>query len=185
MINEIHDDAKTRMGKSIEALEGNFAKIRTGRAHPSIMDAVMVEYYGSMVPIGQVANINVEDARTLSIQPWEQTMVGPVEKAIMTSDLGLNPATNGNVIRVPMPPLTEERRKEFIKMARSEAEQAKVAIRNIRRDANNDLKSLNKDKEITDDELKRAEDQIQKTTDGFVTKVDDLLKEKETSLIEI
>lgn len=185
MINEIHDDAKSRMAKSIEALEANFAKIRTGRAHPSILDAVTVEYYGSEVPISQVANIHVEDARTLTIQTWEQPMVSAVEKAIMISDLGLNPATSGNLIRVPMPPLTEERRKEFIKMARHEAEQSKVAIRNIRRDANGDFKSLNKDKEITDDELKRAEDQIQKTTDSFVAKVDELLKEKETSLIEI
>jgi len=185
MINEIHDDATARMAKSIEALKANFAKIRTGRAHPSILDAVMVEYYGTVVPISQVANINIEDARTLSVQPWEQTMVQAVEKAIMMSDLGLNPATNGNLIRVQMPPLTEERRKEFIKMARSEAEQAKVAVRNIRRDANGDLKSLNKDKEITDDELKRAEDQVQKSTDSFVGQVDDLLKEKEASLIEI
>lgn len=185
MINEIHDDATARMAKSIEALEANFAKIRTGRAHPSILDAVMVEYYGTVVPISQVANINIEDARTLSVQPWEQTMVQAVEKAIMMSDLGLNPTTNGNLIRVQMPPLTEERRKEFIKMARSEAEQAKVAVRNIRRDANGDLKSLNKDKEITDDELKRAEDQVQKSTDSFVDQVDDLLKEKEASLIEI
>ena len=185
MINEIHDDATARMAKSIEALKANFAKIRTGRAHPSILDAVMVEYYGTVVPISQVANINIEDARTLSVQPWEQTMVQAVEKAIMMSDLGLNPTTNGNLIRVQMPPLTEERRKEFIKMARSEAEQAKVAVRNIRRDANGDLKSLNKDKEITDDELKRAEDQVQKSTDSFVGQVDDLLKEKEASLIEI
>ncbi len=185
MINEIHDDATARMAKSIEALKANFAKIRTGRAHPSILDAVMVEYYGTVVPISQVANINIEDARTLSVQPWEQTMVQAVEKAIMMSDLGLNPTTNGNLIRVQMPPLTEERRKEFIKMARYEAEQAKVAVRNIRRDANGDLKSLNKDKEITDDELKRAEDQVQKSTDSFVDQVDDLLKEKEASLIEI
>lgn len=185
MINEIHEDAKNRMAKSVENLESNFAKIRTGRAHPSILDAVFVEYYGSDVPIGQVANVNVEDARTLSVQPWEQTMIAPIEKAIMQSELGINPVTNGNVMRIPMPPLTEERRKEFIKLAKSEAETARVAVRNVRRDANSDLKDLNKDKEITDDELRRAEDMVQKSTDSFVTKIDELLAEKESSLMEI
>lgn len=185
MINEIMSDAKTRMAKSVENLEQNFAKIRTGRAHPSILDAVMVEYYGSDVPISQVANINVEDARTLSVQPWEQPMVAKVEKAIMTSDLGINPATTGNLIRIPMPPLTEERRREFIKLAKSEAEQSKVAVRNIRRDGNTELKNLNKEKEITDDELKRGEDQIQKLTDEFVKQIDALTSEKEKGLLEI
>lgn len=185
MINEIHDDAKGRMAKSVENLESNFAKIRTGRAHPSILDAVFVEYYGSNVPISQVANVNVEDARTLSVQPWESTMVGSIEKAIMQSELGINPVTNGNVMRIPMPPLTEERRKEFIKLAKSEAESARVAVRNVRRDANSDLKELNKDKEITDDELRRAEDMIQKSTDTFVAKIDELLVKKESSLMEI
>ena len=185
MLDEIFDDAEARMGKSIDNLEQNFAKIRTGRAHPSILDSVTVDYYGSEVPISQVANINVEDARTLTVQPWEQAMIAPVEKAIMMSDLGVNPVTNGNMMRIPMPPLTEERRKEFIKMARAEAEQSKVAIRNIRRDANADFKSLNKEKEITDDELRGAEDQIQKTTDTHVAKVDALLSEKEDSLMEI
>ncbi|MDX1795323.1 MAG: ribosome recycling factor [Hydrogenovibrio sp.] len=185
MINEIYDDAKERMAKSVENLESNFAKIRTGRAHPSILDTVTVDYYGSEVPISQVANINVEDARTLTVQPWEHSMVAPVEKAIMLSDLGVNPVTNGNVMRIPMPALTEERRKEFIRLARSEAETARVAIRNIRRDANSDFKSLNKDKEITDDELRNAEDRMQKATDTFVEQIDKMLAEKESSLMEI
>jgi len=185
MVEEIIDDAKQRMSKSIDSLEQNFAKIRTGRAHPSILDSVTVDYYGSDVPVSQVANINVEDARTLTVQPWEQQMVAVVEKAIMTSDLGINPATTGNLIRIPMPQLTEERRREFIKVAKSEAEQSKVAIRNIRRDANGDFKSLNKEKEITDDELRGAEDQVQKVTDEFVKKVDDMTAEKEASLLEI
>lgn len=185
MINEIQSDAQNRMVKSVESLEINFAKIRTGRAHPSILDSITVEYYGSEVPISQVANINVEDARTLAVQPWEQPMINPIEKAIMTSDIGVSPVTHGNLIRIPMPPLTEERRKDFIKLARSEAEQAKVAIRNIRRDANGDLKSLHKDKEITDDELRSAEDGVQKITDEFVVKVDGILAEKESSLMEI
>jgi len=185
MVEEIIDDAKQRMSKSIDSLEQNFAKIRTGRAHPSILDSVTVDYYGSDVPVSQVANINVEDARTLTVQPWEQQMVAVVEKAIMTSDLGINPATTGNLIRIPMPQLTEERRREFIKVAKSEAEQSKVAIRNIRRDANGDFKALNKEKEITDDELRGAEDQVQKVTDEFVKKVDDMTAEKEASLLEI
>lgn len=185
MLETIFEDASTRMHKSIENLESNFAKIRTGRAHPSILDAVKVDYYGSEVPISQVANINVEDARTLTVQPWEQSMVSVVEKAIMMSDLGVNPVTNGNMMRIPMPPLTEERRKEFIRLARSEAEQTKVAIRNIRRDANAEFKGLNKDKEITDDELRQAEDRIQKVTDTHVSEVDQMLKVKEESLMEI
>ncbi len=185
MINDIQEDAKARMMKSVDNLESNFAKIRTGRAHPSILDSVTVEYYGSEVPISQVANINIEDARTLTIQPWEQPMVAVVEKAIMTADLGINPATTGNLIRLPMPALTEERRKEFIKLAKMEAEQSKVAIRNIRRDANGDFKSLNKDKDITDDELRGAEDQVQKLTDQFTSQIDNLLSEKEKTLLEI
>ncbi|MBD3611885.1 MAG: ribosome recycling factor [Hydrogenovibrio crunogenus] len=185
MVDEIFDDANDRMTKSVENLESNFAKIRTGRAHPSILDAVKVDYYGSEVPVSQVANVNVEDARTLTVQPWEQSMVSVVEKAIMTSDIGVNPVTTGNVMRIPMPPLTEERRKEFIKLAKSEAEQTKVAIRNIRRDANADFKNLNKDKEITDDELRQAEEQIQKATDEHVSQVDQMLAKKEESLMEI
>ncbi len=185
MIDEIQEDAKNRMVKSVDNLASNFAKIRTGRAHPSILDSVTVEYYGSQVPVSQVANINIEDARTLTVQPWEYPMIAVVEKAIMISDLGINPATTGNLIRLPMPALTEERRKEFIKVAKSEAEQAKVAIRNIRRDANSDFKSLNKDKDITDDEMRGAEDQVQKLTDKFISQVDDLLTEKEKVLLEI
>jgi len=185
MLDEIREDAKARMQKSFENLEVNFAKIRTGRAHPSILDAVKVEYYGSEVPISQVANINVEDARTLTVQPWEQPMLQKVEKAIMQSDLGVNPSTNGNLIRVPMPMLTEERRKEFTKLARQEAENARVAIRNIRRDANGDVKALLKEKEITEDEARRAEDEIQKITDKFVAQVEALLAEKEKALLEI
>lgn len=185
MLNEIKQDAEQRMQKSIESLESHFAKIRTGRAHPSILDSIKVEYYGSEVPISQVANINVEDARTLTVQPWEQPMLQKVEKAIMQSDLGVNPSTNGNLIRVPMPMLTEERRKEFTKLARQEAENARVAIRNIRRDANGDIKSLLKEKEITEDEARRAEDEIQKITDKFVAQVEKKLEEKEKALLEI
>ncbi len=185
MLNEIKQDAEQRMKKSIESLEANFAKIRTGRAHPSILDSVKVEYYGSEVPISQVANINVEDARTLTVQPWEQPMIQKVEKAIMQSDLGVNPSTNGNLIRVPMPMLTEERRREFTKLARQEAENARVAIRNIRRDANGDIKALLKEKEITEDEARRAEDDIQKLTDKYVGEVETLLAEKEKALLEI
>ncbi|MEA3405204.1 MAG: ribosome recycling factor [Pseudomonadota bacterium] len=185
MLNEIREDAQSRMEKSVENLETNFAKIRTGRAHPSILDSVTVDYYGSQVPISQVANVNVEDARTLSVQPWEQPMVAVIEKAIMMSDIGVNPVTNGNVMRIPMPPLTEERRKDLTKVARAEAENARVAIRNVRRDANGDVKSLLKDKDITEDEARQAEDQIQKITDQMVAKADALLKEKEETLMEI
>lgn len=185
MLKEIRDDAKARMQKSFETLEANFAKIRTGRAHPSILDSVMVDYYGSDVPISQVANINVEDARTLSVQPWEAPMLQKVERAIMTSDLGVNPVVHGNMMRIPMPMLTEERRKEFAKVARSEAEHARVAVRNIRRDANGDVKNLLKDKEITADEAHRSDDDIQKLTDEFVAKIDKFLAEKEATLLEI
>lgn len=185
MLNEIREDAQARMEKSVENLEANFAKIRTGRAHPSILDSVTVDYYGSEVPISQVANVNVEDARTLSVQPWEQPMVAVIEKAIMMSDIGVNPVTNGNVMRIPMPPLTEERRKDLTKVARAEAEHARVAIRNVRRDANSDIKSLLKEKDITEDEARQAEDQIQKITDQMVAKADTLLKEKEDTLMEI
>ena len=184
MLNEIYEDAQVRMQKSFENLESNFAKIRTGRAHPSILDSITVDYYGSEVPISQVANINLEDSRTLTVQPWEQPMVAKVEKAIMTSDLGINPATTGNLIRIPMPALTEERRKDFIKIARSEAENSRVAVRNIRRDANGDIKALLKDKEITEDEARNSEEQIQKFTDSIVKKIDAALAEKEASLLE-
>jgi ribosome recycling factor len=185
MIDEIVQDAEARMKKSVEALIENFKKIRTGRAHPSILDSITVSYYGSDVPIQQVANISVEDARTLTIIPWEKKVVSDIEKAIHKSDLGLNPSTNGDVIRVPMPALTEETRKGYIRQARLEAENARVAIRNIRRDANGDLKDLLKEKEITEDESRRGEDQVQKLTDKYVAKVDSLLAQKETDLMEI
>ncbi|MCF6254009.1 MAG: ribosome recycling factor, partial [Thiomicrorhabdus sp.] len=159
--------------------------VRTGRAHPSLLDHVRVPYYGSNVPLSQVANVNVEDARTLSITPWEQPMVAVVEKAIMISDLGINPVTVGNLMRIPMPALTEERRKDFIKVARSDAEHARVAIRNIRRDANSDVKSLLKDKDITEDEARQSDDQIQKLTDEVIKKVDVALADKEASLMDI
>lgn len=185
MINEIKTDAEQRMKKSLESLTTAFAKIRTGRAHPSILDSVSVDYYGNPTPLSQVANINVEDARTLSIQPWERTMIQAIEKAIMTSDLGLNPSTAGTVIRVPMPALTEETRKNFIRQARQEAENGKVAIRNIRRDANSSIKDLLKEKEITEDEERRGEDEIQKLTDKYVAEADVLLAAKEKDLMQV
>ena len=185
MIDDIQKDAERRMQKSVESLKTELTKIRTGRPHPSLLDHVSVDYYGSEVPISQVANINVEDARTLSVTPWEKPMVSVVEKAILTSDLGLNPATNGNVIRIPMPPLTEERRRDLIKVVKGEGEGAKVAIRNIRRDANSDFKSLLKDKDISEDEARGAEDAIQKLTDKYVAEVDVVLQEKEQDLLSI
>ncbi|MGQ7246737.1 ribosome recycling factor [Halomonas sp. V046] len=185
MIDDIKKDCEVRMQKTIESLHHNFNKIRTGRAHPSILDAVQVEYYGSMMPLNQVASVNVEDARTLTVVPWEQPMVPKVEKAIMTSDLGLNPASAGNVIRVPMPMLTEETRKGYIKQARSEAENARVAVRNVRRDANGDLKSLLKDKDISEDEQRQGEDDVQKLTDRFVAEIDKALASKEDDLMQV
>lgn len=185
MIEDIKKDAKSRMDKSIEALKNELKKIRTGRAHVSLLDHITVEYYGSEVPLSQVANINVEDARTLSVTPWEKPMVQAVEKAIMTSDLGLNPATSGAVIRVPMPALTEERRKDLIKVVKSEGEKAKVAVRNIRRDANATFKDLLKEKEISEDDERRAEDEVQKLTDSHVQKIDEILQVKEKDLMEI
>ncbi|RDE18555.1 ribosome recycling factor [Motiliproteus coralliicola] len=185
MIDDIKQDAEERMQKSVKAVIDNFKKIRTGRAHPSILDSVKVSYYGSDVPLSQVANVNVEDARTLSITPWERPMVPEIEKAIMKSDLGLNPSTAGTVIRVPMPALTEETRKVFIRQARGEAEGARVAIRNIRRDANGDIKDLQKEKEITEDEQRQAEDAIQKLTDKYIAEVESHLQNKEKDLMEI
>lgn len=185
MIDDIKKDASTRMGKSAEALRHELAKIRTGRAHPSLLDHVRVSYYGSEVPISQVANVNVEDARTLTVTPWEQSMVQTVEKAIMQSDLGVNPNTAGTVIRVPMPPLTEERRHDLQKIARHEAEQARVAVRNIRRDANHELKELVKEKLISEDDERRGEEIVQKLTDQYVKEIDQILEEKETDLMSI
>jgi ribosome recycling factor len=185
MIKDINDDAKNRMSKSVGALKLELAKIRTGRAHTSLLDHLTVEYYGSQVPLNQVANVNVEDARTLSITPWEKDMVSKVERSILNSDLGLNPNTAGTVIRVPMPPLTEQRRKELVKVVRHEAEQGRVAIRNIRRDANHDFKELLKEKEITEDDDRRAQDNIQKLTDQYIAEVDNLLADKEKELMEV
>ncbi len=185
MIEDLKKDAEKRMGKSIESLKTELTKLRTGRAHPSLLDHLTVEYYGSEVPISQVANISIEDARTLTVTPWERNMVQVVEKAIMTSDLGLNPATAGTVIRVPLPPLTEERRKDMIKVVRQEGENAKVAIRNIRRDVLNDLKTLLKEKEISEDEERRAQDEVQKITDKYIAEVDKHLDTKEKDLMVI
>lgn len=185
MIDDIKKDANSRMGKSVHALEEGLAKIRTGRAHPSLLDHLTVSYYGSDVPLKQAANVSVEDARTLAIQPFEQTMVKPVEKAIMESDLGLNPNTAGSVIRVPMPPLTEERRRDLTRVVRHEGEQAKVAIRNIRRDANGDLKDMVKEKLVSEDDERRGEEVIQKLTDQHVKEIDEMLVVKEADLMEV
>ncbi|MCU7920357.1 MAG: ribosome recycling factor [Candidatus Thiodiazotropha sp. (ex Dulcina madagascariensis)] len=185
MIDDIKSDTAARMGKSVESLVHELAKVRTGRAHPSLLDHIRVDYYGSEVPISQVANINVEDARTLTVVPWEKNMVAAVEKAIMVSDLGLNPMSAGTVIRVPMPALTEERRRDLIRVVRHEAEGAKVAIRNIRRDANHDLKDLMKEKLISEDDERRGEEIIQNLTDRHVKQVDEVLGEKEKDLMEI
>ena len=185
MIDDVKADARTRMDKSIEAYRLELAKIRTGRAHPSLLDHIKVDYYGSESPLSQAANINVEDARTLTVTPWDKSMVQPIEKAIMEPDLGLNPATSGTVIRIPLPPLTEERRKDLIKVVRGEAEHARVAIRNIRRDANHTLKELVKEKEISEDDERRAESDVQTLTDQHIKKVDEMLADKEKDMMEI
>ncbi|MFT5033503.1 MAG: ribosome recycling factor [Bermanella sp.] len=185
MIKEIKDDAAERMSKSVDVLGHNFNKIRTGRAHPSILDTLRIDYYGSATPLSQVANVNVEDARTLSVVPWERQLVPLIEKAIMKSDLGLNPSTAGTVIRIPMPALTEESRKVYIKQAKAEAENARISIRNIRRDALADFKDLLKEKDISEDEERKASDDIQKLTDKFVAEIDRELTEKEKVLMEI
>lgn len=184
MIDEIKKDADQRMAKSVEALKGVMKKIRTGRAHTSLLDQITIDYYGSTVPLSQVANIAVDDARTLSVTPWEKNMVAVVEKAIITSDLGLTPNSAGMVIRVPLPPLTEQRRKDMIKLVRHEAEQGKIAIRNIRRDALHTLKELLKEKDITEDEDRRAQDDVQKITDARVADIDAVLSDKEKELME-
>lgn len=185
MSNTIQTDAKTRMTKTLESLEQDLAKIRAGRAHPSILDAVLVSYYGNDTPLSQVASIHVESALMLTVKPWEKNMVQPIEKAIRASDLGLNPATSSDFIRVPLPPLSEERRRELIKKVKQEGEQAKVAVRNIRRDSNNHLKDLLKKKEISEDEQRRAEEAMQKLTDSYVAKIDDILATKEKDLLEM
>ena len=184
MIDEIKKDASNRMDKSIKALVQALTKLRTGRAHTSLLDHITVEYYGSEVPLAQCANVNVEDPRTLTVSPWEKTMVQPIEKAIMNSDLGLNPASAGTVIRVPLPPLTEERRKDMTKLVRHEAEGGRIAVRNIRRDALSDIKDLLKEKMIGEDEEHRAHDEIQAITDKHVADIDEILGQKESELME-
>jgi len=185
VINEIKEDAKERMGKSIESLKNGLNKIRTGRAHASLLDTITVDYYGMETPLSQVGNITVPDARNISVTVFDKGMIAAVEKAIMKSDLGLNPQSNGTLIRIPLPPLTEERRKDLVKVVRGEAEGGKVAIRNIRRDANSDFKSLLKDKDISEDEHHKAEDEVQKLTDIYVKQVDEILLKKEAELMEI
>ena len=185
MINDIIKDSEERMKKCLISLDTAFSRIRTGRAHPSILDSVQVSYYGSDMPLQQVANVVVEDARTLMISPWEKKMLAEIEKAIMKSNLGLNPSNNGDVIRVPMPMLTEQTRKEYTKQAKAEAEQARVAVRNIRRDANNHFKDILKDKAASEDDVRRAEQNIQKLTDSYVVLVDKKYSEKEADLLSI
>jgi ribosome recycling factor len=183
MKDEIIDDTNQRMQKTIVSLEDSFKRIRTGRAHPSILDSVMVSYYGTDTLLNQLANVNVEEGRTLLISPWEKNIIGEIEKAILKSDLGLNPSNNGDTIRVPMPPLTEETRKEYTKQAKNEAENARVAVRNIRRDANSDLKDLEKEKVISEDDQRRAEDQVQKLTNKYIADIDSAYSVKESDLL--
>lgn len=185
MIDETIQDADKRMGKSVDALRTGLSKIHTGRAHPSILDQIKVDYYGTDTPLNQVANINIEDSRTLSVTPWEPPMVAAIEKAIINSDLGLNPMSAGTVIRIPLPALTEERRRDLVKIVKHEAENSRIAIRNIRRDANSDFKELLKEKEISEDEFHQSEDEVQKITDKHVAKVDEILTAKETELMEV
>ena len=185
MLTEIQNDTRVRMNKTLEALRHELAKIRTGRAHPSLLEHVHVDYYGSEVPIGQAASVTVEDARTLSVTPWDKSMVQAIEKAILKSDLGLNPATAGQVIRIPLPPLTEERRRELGKVVHHEGENAKIAVRNIRRDANHHIKELLREKEISEDAEHKSEAQIQEVTNKAVSKVDEIVAEKEKEILEI
>lgn len=184
MINEIKADCQSRMQKSLESLETAFAKIRTGRANPSLLDGIMVSYYGVDTPLSQVANVSADDGRTLAVRVWERNLAGEVEKAIMKSDLGLNPSSAGDVIRVPLPPLTEETRKGYTKQARHEAENGRVAMRNVRRDALSQIKELLKEKEISEDDDRRAHDEIQKITNQFVAQADKLLSDKEADLMK-
>lgn len=185
MLAELKKNAEQKMIKSLESLKNDLGKVRTGRAHTGLLDHVMVDYYGSMTSVNQVANVTLGDARTINVQPYEKNMIGPVEKAIRDADLGLNPATNGDLIRVPMPMLTEERRKDLIKLVRTEGENAKVAIRNIRRDANDALKKMIKDKEISEDDERRAQDEVQKLTDKNVVEIDKMLQVKEADLMAV
>ena len=185
MINEIKQDAQTRMAKCIEATKTQMAKVRTGRAHPSLLDSIKVSYYGSMTPLKQVGNVTIEDSRTLAVSVFDATMIKAVEKAIMTSDLGLNPMSAGAVIRIPLPSLTEERRKDLIKVVRAEAENSRISVRNVRRDANSEVKALEKEKECTEDDVHRTEDEIQKFTDAHIKMIDVLLSAKEAELMEV
>lgn len=184
MLNEIQKDTQDRMDKSLDAFQSHISKIRTGRASPSILDGIVVEYYGSATPLRQLANVVAEDSRTLAITVFDRSLSPAVEKAIMASDLGLNPSSAGAVIRVPLPPLTEERRRDLTKIVRSEAEQGRIAIRNVRRDANDQVKALLKDKEISEDDERKAQDTIQKLTDGMIKKLDAILADKEKELME-
>ena len=185
MLADVKKNTEQKMTKTLETLKADFGKVRTGRAHTGILDHVTVDYYGNPTLINQVANVTLIDARTIGVQPWEKNMVGPVEKAIRDADLGLNPATNGDVIRVPMPMLTEERRRDLIKVVRGEAENAKVAVRNVRREANEHLKKLLKEKEIGEDDERRAQDEVQKLTDRFVAEIDKALQNKEADLMAV
>jgi ribosome recycling factor len=185
MINEVKNDAQVRMGKSVEAFKSQLAKIRTGRAHPSLLDGIMVPYYGSNTPLRQVGNVSTEDARTLTVTVFDASLIQAVEKAIMGSNLGLNPMSAGTVIRIPLPPLTEERRRDLIKVVRGEAENSRIAIRNIRRDANNDLKTLEKDKDISEDDQRAGEELVQKVTNDYIKQIEELLAVKETELLEV
>ena len=184
-IAEIKKNTETKMGQSIEALKNHLSRVRTGRANPALLDSILVDYYGSMVPLSQVANVSLLDSRTISVQPWEKNMAAKVEKAIRESELGLNPASMGDLIRVPMPPMSEERRKEMTKMARTEGENAKIAIRNLRRDANEGVKKLVKDKEASEDDQKRSEAEVQKLTDKFIAEVDTLVAAKEQDIMAV
>lgn len=185
MISDIQQDASVRMGKSVDALQKAFTKIRTGRAHPSLLDQITVSYYGSDTALSQVANVSVEDSRTLKVTPWERDMVKAIEKAIMTSDLGLNPTTQGLTIRIPLPPLTEERRRDLVKVVKNEAEQGRVAIRNIRRDANSEIKEALKEKMVSEDEARTGEEKIQQITDKFIKEVEKYLEIKEADLLSM
>lgn len=185
MLADIKKEAETKMQKSLQLLETDLGKLRAGRAHPSLLDHIKVDYYGTETALTQVANVAIENSRTLTVTPWEKTMIAPIEKAIMTSDLGLNPASAGNVIRIPLPPLTEERRRDLVKLVRDEGEKARVSMRNIRRDANQMLKDLLKSKDITEDDERRGAAEIQKITDGFIAKADALISKKEQDLLAI
>ncbi len=185
MISDIHQDASTRMTKSVEALKNEFKKIRTGRAHPSLLDQINISYYDVITPLSQVANIAIEDSRTLTVTPWEKNMVQAIEKAIMSSGLGLNPATTGTVIRIPLPPLTEERRRDLVKVVRQEAEQGRVSIRNIRRDANSEIKETLKEKMVSEDEARSGEEKVQKLTDQYIKDIERLLEVKEADLLSL